>query len=296
MNDEQKTEETTTGGVASHVDDLEGDIPDVSEHVVKEVGEPEAGADLAEAPPIEDEYAGLTDKYGRPFDPVMHVTDGGGKPLINRGKGKARGFLTIRAGVRRPKATKSKVKRPRKKRAIIAPEPEPSSPEAPSPEPEPSFPPDQAALIASSMTFQLGMMVFGEDGAPIRDQRMGIDEAFFMKHAYENYFRAKGVRDIPPGWLILIAVGDYSLRRLTMPRPQQRFKVLLSKFGKAGRWISSKFRIKPAEKKEKKVEAGRDGAQSDTRDDGERKDDFSEVTMPNAQKARVGSSGLRSVE
>lgn len=277
------------------VEDLEKAVPEISDHVVEAAAAPAPGLDQTkkdgEAPAL---YADLKDKYGRAFDPSIHVTDNEGKPIVNRAA-RLRGMLKIRSGVRKPTKTKSKVAR---RRRDPAPGPAPVSEEpaiAEGIEEKPqaeSLPAPVAGALAAGLTFQMGQIVFGDEGAPMRDDQ--LDEEKFMSNAYERYFESTGAgSNVSPGYLILIAVGYYVMRRLTMPKPRKRISAGLSKIGQAGAWAWDKVRgIRIKKSKEKNGH----GSHIDSRNDGEREEHPSKITMPNAQAAELGGFGLRSVE
>jgi hypothetical protein len=223
--------------------DIENGAPGVSNHVVdsgkipvKRVkGKPEKGK---------------TDKHGRYFDKDIHQTNKDGTPRIN----KEDGFISIKQGAwnrKHVESPKSEIARPLKEVPDASPGPEIK----PEPVKTSIMTPEIAGKIAADHTFLIGVLIGGEDWKPIINAEMGINEQDFITQAYTAYFRAAGIIEIPPGWMLIIALSSYAIPRFTMPRTKTRLV-------RAGQWIKNK--------------AGRifkHGARLDTGDDREREDD-----------------------
>ena len=261
---ENEKEPALDGQVA----DLEGGVSDVSEHVVNGAG----ALAVEEGTEARDEdYSGVTDKYGRPFDPSLHVADATGGPVLNKGK-RLGGFVKIRPSTKKPLPVKSKVVRPKKR--VLPKQEEVEEAGAPPPLPPPTLPAPMAGALVAGLTFQIGQVVFGDEGAPMRDGQLNEEE--FMTNAYTRYFEATGAgANVSPGYLILIALGYYSARRLTMPKPRKRVGAALAGLGRAGTWLLERIRGGRA----RKPRGMNHGAQSDVGHDGIGKDDTSKSVL-----------------
>ena len=71
----------------------------------------------------------------------------------------------------------------------------------------------------AQMTFMLGMVVGGEEWKPSHD------ESVYMATAWTDYFRAKGIKDLPPGVVVATALISYAGPRLFKPNTQTRIKM-----------------------------------------------------------------------
>lgn len=69
-----------------------------------------------------------------------------------------------------------------------------------------------AAQSACAILYALGMTIGGDEWKPSDDEHTNLATAF------EGYFRAKGLSDIPPGWALTIAVGVYVGPRMRKPK------------------------------------------------------------------------------
>lgn len=120
-----------------------------------------------------------------------------------------------------------------------------------------------SAATAANMTIMSGYMIGGEDFKPGPNILAGgMDDQKILADAYEGYFRSKGIADLPPGIALTMALGIYVAPRLRQPTTQSRLKIFVLK---AGEFI-------------KKFRKGKNATQSDSRDDGKRKDNVGETT------------------
>ena len=76
---------------------------------------------------------------------------------------------------------------------------------------------------AASLTFVIGMMIFKSDGQPTQAE---INQ---VTMAYQTYFRAKNIRDLPPGIVLVTALASYAVPRFMKP---QQIKKMSSFWGK----------------------------------------------------------------
>jgi hypothetical protein len=87
---------------------------------------------------------------------------------------------------------------------------------------------------AASLLVMLGMGIGGEEWAPRKDDKIGMDEKAMLDCAFGDYFVANNMGDIPPGWALVAAVGMYSLPRFTMPKTRTRLQ-------KVKGWFAAKY-------------------------------------------------------
>jgi hypothetical protein len=82
------------------------------------------------------------------------------------------------------------------------------------------------ATLTVRTTTGLLAQVFGPEWVPTEPEDTALIDAS------ENYFRAKGIPDIPPGWILFFVVSTYALPRLNSPNMRE-------KLGKVGDGIKS---------------------------------------------------------
>jgi len=192
------------------------------------------------------QYADLRDSKGNRFDPEIHVTDNDGAP-----KTTIKGFLRMRPG-RKSGPTK-------KKAGHVAGIPGHAADGKLTPSERMQA--RATGDAAANALIMLGVVVGGDEWHPQKNEEYGVDEKQSLSVAFGDYFEAKELTDIPPGVALTIAISAYMLPRFTMPKTQtrmQRFK----------EYIATKIAKRRMRKN--------NGTQSDSRDDGKRKDDASE--------------------
>jgi hypothetical protein len=195
------------------------------------------------------------DRHGRTFDPSLHEVDAEGKPRINRD-----GFLAGKPG--RPGKSE-------KMRYGGSPQPEDQTKEA---EAKAVIQNQNLARIMTALFIKLGVAGFGEEWYPqkyeIPDMHIKIDEQSEILSAFDQYFRAKGMKDLSPGWALALTLAGYSAARLNQPKTQSKFKIISARvwkftknaFSKAGTVIN------------KLIKGVKIAPYADSRNDGERKD------------------------
>ena len=190
-------------------ENLINEMPDVQENAIDQL----AGAPGDDSGvPGEQEHTGVLDSMGRAFNRTLHITDENDQPRLTKG-----GKLKIKRGQgpnARPKVS-----------TIGGLEPKPGIGFA---EGQPA---SEAEIIvtgqsAASLTFLLGMVVFKEDGKPTQDE---INQ---VTYAYQTYFRAKNIRDLPPGVVLATALITYAGPRLMKPKTSKRIAGLWEKLKK----------------------------------------------------------------
>jgi hypothetical protein len=181
----------------------------------------------------------LFDSKGIGFDPSIHKVDSTGSPVLT-----LTGKLTRKPG--RKQASKLNI---------------PSQAQTPAQSPE-NLEAKQSAVITVDCLLTFSQMFGGKDFAPRVDEKTGMDERVIMSGAFEKYYQAKGIGDIPPGVLLTVTLVGYFGPRFFLPETK-------SKLQKIKEFISYKFSKK---KKGEKI------AQSDIGDNGVGKNSFSERT------------------
>lgn len=202
----------TDSVTSSLVDDLEQNQPDVQPHAVAAEAEKEQAR--------KDSFADLRDSQGLPFDPQIHKTNGAGDPTTSKlGK-------LIRKPGRKPGSGSTVAKDGNKSttqntgqnaRAISA-----------------------AATVDAIGT--LGGMIGGGEWVFIKDNASGLDERARGIEAFEQYYEAKGIDDVPPGVLVLAWALSYAAPRI------MQGEVTRGKLSRAKDWVLSKVFKRRAEK------------------------------------------------
>lgn len=174
---------------------------------------PEPQSELIEeaSPPAGD---GPTDRFGRPFDPGMHSTNLDGTPRLTLA-----GKLRVKRG-----GTAS--------RSSVPPGAQPS-------EPVPDVQPDYAGMARLVVqSFIASTCMLGGDEWKPDDN----DEKAALESAWEAYLRAKGVNDLPPGLILAIGMGTYSMKRFQRVETRTRLSAwwrrsrIRSTFARVFRW------------------------------------------------------------
>ena len=154
-------------------------------------------------------FLNLKDRMGRAFDKALHGTDDEGKPLLTKG-----GQLRIVRG------RKERMKKPESVSSIGGLDSPVTFADG--------QPPGEAEILATgqsaaSLTFVIGMAVFGSDGQPSKDE---INQ---VTYAYQTYFRAKNIRDLPPGVVLVTALMTYTVPRMLKPKQAKKISSLWDK-------------------------------------------------------------------
>lgn len=180
-------------------------MPDVQPHAV--------AAEKMEREQTAREYAGHSDKYGRPFDPAIHTVDSEGKPKISGRNGK----LCIKPGKGGHPGTQNPQDGPK----VKAPEPV-----------------NAAYMEAARATVDsieaIGMMIGGDEWRYVQDTDKGIDQRVAGYSVFANYYESKQIEDIPPGLAILMWSLAYALPNLVKPKTKSRLE-------KARDWVKLKL-------------------------------------------------------
>lgn len=143
-----------------------------------------------------DAYAG--------FDPEIHATDENGNPILT-----ARGKLAKKRGPRRASSASAD--------SVL------TDAAAPTPGNAPSISPAvfrQAGVAAATMTHATCGMLLG----PAWFLEPKAEEFKSMASAYEGYFKAHGITDIPPGWFLALVLTSYAAPRFQHPETVTRMQ------------------------------------------------------------------------
>lgn len=203
---DDETKNSSSDSLSSIGDSLVDDMPEVQTHAVE-----------AEKMKIEEEkknVVGLTDRHGASFDPHIHVTNPDGTPSLTinnklkRKPGRNSGGPSIVGGKTKPIQDKQESSQTVNSRA--------------------------AAITTVDMLEMVGMMFAGDEWRYIKDNKTGLDERENGYTVFEDYYRSKGVSDIPPGVAVVIWGLLYAVPRFRQPVTQ-------SKFQQFGNWVKMKI-------------------------------------------------------
>jgi len=78
---------------------------------------------------------------------------------------------------------------------------------------------DALGHYAAGCLVSVGRMIGGEEWEPKTEP---IDEMGNLQAAFGDYFRAKDIRDVPPGLALSIAIIGYAAPRFTAPKTKER--------------------------------------------------------------------------
>lgn len=92
-----------------------------------------------------------------------------------------------------------------------------------------------AGAQAANLLVALGMMIGGDEWAPIVIPDKGIDEGANLQKAFGDYFVATNRKDLPPGVVLSFVVLAYAAPRCFRPTTRERL-------GLAKAWIIDKAR------------------------------------------------------
>lgn len=169
------------------------------------------------APPVNEKWAHLQDRYRRKFNPELHETTASGEPVVTRN-----GNLKCRPG--RPRLQAVQLKSPQEvvdeQQAAIAVQNEAQI--------------KMCSSILVSCFLTIGVSTFGDEWKPRPKAEAGYNEAEMLQEATEEYFRASGTINLPPWAGLMCAYGMYAIPRLQQPKT-------LSKLEKLKMWISYKW-------------------------------------------------------
>ncbi len=197
--------------------------------------------------------AGVVDSKGVKFDATVHAVNADGEPsLTSLGK-----FRKKKGASKVANTTGAVVAEQAKQNARAA------------------------GYLAADMMVHSSMMILGSEWAPIGSKDIQADAAYDehgnLRRAFGDYFEAKGISDFPPGIALSIAVSGYILPRIAAGKETK------TRLAKAKFWITDKFNGMKRKRK--------DAAQSDTGNNGERKDDTSKAASGDVDAKAAGSAG-----
>ena len=144
-----------------------------------------------------------TDRDGTAFDPTIHATDAGGRPVkTKRGRwARKRGRKPGGSG---PAGKTDGFRSPLMDQLNI-----------PGNEPMDDF--KLVAEMATTTFMSLGTILLGPDFQPDHDS-----ERTAVRDAFEEYAREKGYDDIPPGIALMVVCGGYIVTKSAKPTVQAR--------------------------------------------------------------------------
>ena len=186
-------------------ENLVNNMSDVQEHTVNaHMQKEEEEREIERA-----KWAGLVDKNGNGFDPFakpqIHRTKKDGSPSLSR-NGK---LILLNKTLKNENGTEQEQ---------IA-------------EAENAMTRATSKVVANTL-INVCSVVGGEEWRPI--EQKGASEREMLEEAFFEYFKAKGVDDIPPSLGLGIAISAYAIPRFTMP-------VTRSKLGRLKDWFIRKI-------------------------------------------------------
>jgi hypothetical protein len=218
---EKSTETTENQQVTANIGDIADTMfsleptPDVSPETDA------AGPDADAAGP------GAVDRQGNAFDPAVHKVGPDGKPKLTK-----RGYLCRKPG-RKPGTTADTT-------------PTPSGPSVGANAPVEADYRLSARVLVGSLV-GMHVMAISDEFAVDNAEREQLESAF------ENYLRAKGISDIPPGVALALVMSSYYGSRIRRPKTQSKlvgiakwFARLRAKF----EWKKTPEPLKPSQKQE----------------------------------------------
>jgi hypothetical protein len=184
---------------------------DIGEELITDMPDPTEEAIEAEKNKQADTIAKLVDKNGEGPDPEKHVFNDDGTPKIN-----ADGTLKLKRGRKKgstvqPKSTIGNTSNIGSSKPAVG-----------------NISARVGGVAAANLVIAIGCSIDFEEWQPQPGEKESLESAF------ADYFEAKGLEDIPPGWALCVALGAYALPKFTRPKTQ-------SKLSGITRWIGEKW-------------------------------------------------------
>lgn len=144
-----------------------------------------------------------TDDHGNVFDPNVHATDDHGNPKLTK-----TGKFRKKRGANQGDNSRINIPRPQSELSVDV---------------------AHASMAVTALFITGGQMFFGEEWKPESEaEQNALNKAFY------DYFKAKGLGDLPPGVALACALGMYTSKRLAKPTTSQRISYALG-------WITGKI-------------------------------------------------------
>jgi len=191
----------TSDAPASIADTIADGMPKVNEHAINHKIE----ADKKEV----DKWSHLKDNKGVSFDPKIHRTKANGDPSLS-----SKGNLLRRSD---SEIAKLNAKKSESGSSFIGEQ----KPEVKAIKPE-IVQAEALGVVSANMLFTFGVAFFGQEWAPIKDEATGIDESSYLSQAFADYYKVTGRKDLPPSFVLVSAIGAYTLPRFTKPQTQDK--------------------------------------------------------------------------
>jgi hypothetical protein len=96
---------------------------------------------------------------------------------------------------------------------------------------------EQVARAFAGTWFGVGALAFGDDWLPNEE----AGEHIQVKDAFKRYVEARGIGDFPPGIALALALGTYSLARVTKPTVKERLGLIWGRIKGVGAWARNKL-------------------------------------------------------
>jgi len=198
-----------------------GKIDETAKELVKEMSKPRKEkknitGSSRENQVFETQTNGLVDCYGRTFCPDLHINKKG-KPLVSSRSG----LLRCKKG-KAPSISEicdiSDIFEKQRQKKELANEKDLSN--------EAVLSSDDTAQnqtlgsASAEIVFTVGMAAGGEDFIPSKQERV------YMSSAFTQYYQSKGMKDLPPGFILASALLSYIAPRMNKPKTQTKLKKL----------------------------------------------------------------------
>lgn len=167
------------------VESITQEMPKVQAHVV----------DAAQDEPSTSKVNPVDD-HGNAFDPSVHATGADGKGVL------------LKSGHWRKKRGAAKSAG---RNGVVMPGMAPG---------------DISTKVGGQMAdsvFMMGILIGGDEWAPIVDEKTGVNERLQMREAFIAYCHENNVQEFPPGVALAMAMAAYVMPRFAMPKTRTRF-------------------------------------------------------------------------
>lgn len=205
--------------VSSHADDIAEELPEPQQHAIDQA-QREQGDDVAASGGAMD-----VDALGIPWNPQIHSTGKDGKGVKT-----AKGTWRKKRGIAGSASQLNTGAAPASDAGAAA----PSQPAGPS---QHEIACRRGGMMAARLQVQLSVGIGGEVFIPRLLKGPGgidINEMEMLEQSWGDYFVAKGVEDLPPGWALFGAMAMYYLPRLNTPQVRERAGGFIG-------WIKAKY-------------------------------------------------------
>lgn len=220
---------------------LVNEMPEPQQHAIDEA-QRETVAEGGTGPAVD------VDALGVPWNSAIHATGADGKGVRT-----AKGTWRKRRGLAGSASVLNTTGTARAAEAAPAPDPVAEQYKAN------ALASRQGGMMAARLLVNISVGLGGEDFIPRMLKGPGgveINEMESLESAFGDYFIAKQITDMPPGWMLVGVLSMYYLPRLQMPRTRERAKGFFAWCkAKWASWRLRKHGLRVVPKKAAKEEA-----------------------------------------